>query len=153
MARMGFGLRVWQMPCKAWMAGKHCNRGHKCTYAHTHTSLTRLLAHLNNARRYLDICVYCFTCNEIADAVRPAPPACPSIIQPAPASIHHTPVAQNQPTPPRGLWDLCERGEPCTGWSRGCQQCTPLHVGVSQRPARATRRLPLGLSVHLRGKP
>lgn len=69
-------IAVWQMPCRMWMAGKACNRGHKCTYAHTHTSLTRLLAHLNNARRYLDICVYCFTCNEIADAVRQPHRAC-----------------------------------------------------------------------------
>jgi hypothetical protein len=83
------------------MAGKVCTRGHKCTYAHTHTSLTRLLAHLNNARRYLDICVYCFTCNEIADAVRQR--LLPTEHHPHRADIHHAPDAQTLP-PVRALY-------------------------------------------------
>jgi hypothetical protein len=38
------------MPCKMWLAGKVCKRGHSCTYAHVPTSLTKFLAHLNSAK-------------------------------------------------------------------------------------------------------
>jgi hypothetical protein len=38
------------MPCKMWLAGKVCKRGHSCTYAHVPTSLTKFLAHLNSAQ-------------------------------------------------------------------------------------------------------
>ena len=58
------------MPCRTYLnnPNKHCTRPN-CTYAHSDTSLVKLLRHINGANKTLDVCVFTITCNEIADAV------------------------------------------------------------------------------------
>ena len=58
------------MPCRTYLnnPNKHCTRPN-CTYAHSDTSLVKLLRHVNGANKTLDVCVFTITCNEIADAV------------------------------------------------------------------------------------
>ena len=54
------------MPCKF---GKGACRRRHCRFAHGPTSLKALLGELQAARSSLDIAVFTFTCNELADAV------------------------------------------------------------------------------------
>jgi len=56
------------MPCRFVLEGRECRR-RDCSYIHSKTGLVELLQILNAARRYLDICVFTITCNEIAAAI------------------------------------------------------------------------------------
>ena len=59
------------MPCRSFLKGEPCKR-RQCTFAHSTTSLTELLATLASARNTIEVCVFTITCNEIADALEMA---------------------------------------------------------------------------------
>ena len=59
------------LPCRHYLRGDKCRR-RNCTYAHTATSLVRLIGELRAATSSLDVCVFTITCNEIADEVAAA---------------------------------------------------------------------------------
>eukprot|EP00899_Mesostigma_viride_P012869 jgi/Mesvir1/21583/Mv04022-RA.1 len=56
------------MPCRNYANGQPCTRKN-CTYAHTETSLVKVLNHIKRAKTSLDICVFTITCDEISDTV------------------------------------------------------------------------------------
>ena len=59
------------LPCRSYLQGQTCTR-RKCKYSHEPTSLSRLLHVLNAAAKTLEVCVFCITCNEIADSLEAA---------------------------------------------------------------------------------
>ena len=59
------------MPCRNYLQGRECRR-RNCTFAHSETSLVKLLRELDRVKTSLEICVFTITCNEIADAIEAA---------------------------------------------------------------------------------
>ena len=59
------------LPCRNYLNGVPCKK-RTCAYAHEPTSLTKLLTVLRSASRTLEVCVFCITCNEIADVLETA---------------------------------------------------------------------------------
>lgn len=59
------------LPCRNYLQGQACTR-RSCKYAHEPTSLSKLLTVLNAATSSLEVCVFCITCNEIADVLEAA---------------------------------------------------------------------------------
>jgi len=57
-----------KQPCRNYMSGKECRRP-RCDFAHSPTSLSRMLLWLSTARRSLDICVFSITNSNLAQAI------------------------------------------------------------------------------------
>ncbi|XP_070580415.1 uncharacterized protein [Ptychodera flava] len=57
------------IPCKAFFQARNGCQVTNCHFAHYETGLGKLLGYIQKAERTIDVCVFCISCHELADAV------------------------------------------------------------------------------------